>query len=173
MVVAATGMQIGRNWSWRAAAGALLGGTLTHDGRTHDVGTGWLVSASGARSFAFGPKRRFFATANLTFAMSSTSTREMVGGVEQDSVSLMAMDTRIGALFGVTLGERFSPYLLARGFGGPISWALDGQDITGTDQHHYQLGAGMTVALPKNSSVLVDVSLLGERSLSVGVSLTL
>jgi hypothetical protein len=74
---------------------------------------------------------------------------------------------------GVTLANRVSPYVMARGFGGPVKWQLDGRDITGTDQHHYQLGVGSSISLPFHMSALVDASLLGERSLSLGVALAL
>jgi hypothetical protein len=66
-----------------------------------------------------------------------------------------------------------SPYLLARGFAGPVSWTLDGMDVTGQDKHHYQLGAGASLALPGNTMLQVDVSALGERSLSVAAALAL
>lgn len=168
MVVAAAGRQIADAWSVRLAAGAIVDGMLSHDGRDHDVGTGWLVSASGARKWSFG--QRFFATATLTLGFSSTSTVETGAN---ETVSLTAADARLGALVGATLADRFAPYVLARAFGGPVSWQVDGQDIVGSDRHHYQLGVGASVRLPLNASALVDASFLGERSLSVGVSLAL
>lgn len=175
MVVVAAGRQLPGAFSVRLAAGAIVGGTLSHDGRSHDVGAGWLVSASAARKWAFGPSQRFFATASVTAAWSSTHTREVIGGApdSSDSIGLTAGDMRVGALMGVTLADRISPYVLARGFGGPVGWQVDGRDITGTDQHHYQLGAGASVRLPFHASALVDASVLGERSLSIGLSLAL
>jgi hypothetical protein len=174
MVVVAAGRQLPRAFSVRLAAGAIVDGTLSHDGRSHDVAAGWLVSASAARKWTFGPSQRFFATASLTAAWSSTHTRETMDGAgAPDSIGLTAGDMRVGALVGVTLADRVAPYLLARGFGGPVSWQVDGRDITGTDQHHYQLGAGASVRLPFDASALVDASVLGERSLSIGLSLAL
>jgi hypothetical protein len=171
MVVVAAGRQIAAAWSVRLAAGAILDGTLSHDGRSHDVAAGWLVSASAAHRWTFGASQRFFATASVTAGWSSASTREDMGAA--GSIGLSAGDVRVGALMGVTLANRFAPYVMARGFGGPVIWQLDGQDITGTDQHHYQLGVGSSISLPFHTSALIDVSVLGERSLSIGVGLSL
>lgn len=168
MVVAAAGRQFGRDWSVRLAGGAILDGTMTVEGETHDIGTGWLVSVAGARVFRFGG--RFFATASLAIGVSSTSTRLMP---TDDAVSLSAMDVRLGGLVGATFWERFSPYVLARTFGGPVGWNRGGADITGTDQYHIQVGAGASVQLRSGFSALIDASLLGERSLSIGMTYAL
>jgi hypothetical protein len=173
MIAGAWSRTFSRVWSVRVAAGAILGGTIIHDQRTHDVSPGWLTTVSGSRQWRFGVAELWFASASVTLGMSRAKTQETTGGMEGESVSLGAADFRVGALAGLTLAERYSPYVLVRGFGGPVSWQLDGQDITGTDQHHYQLGAGMTVQLPFAATVLVDASFLGERSLSVGLGLAL
>ena len=60
--------------------------------------------------------------------------------------------------------------MLARGFGGPVSWTLDGESVTGTDTSKFQLGAGANVALPGELSMQLDVAALGERSISLGAS---
>ena len=170
LVVAAAGRRIADNWSVRLAAGAILDGTMVALGQTHDVAAGWLVNAVGTRRWLFGSQNRFFATASLSVGFSSTATR--MRGTNQD-VGLQAGDLRVGGLAGVTLWNRFSPYLLARAFGGPVSWRLNGDDIIGSDQHHYQLGAGASIRLPAGMSALIDASLVGERSLSIGVTYAL
>jgi hypothetical protein len=43
-------------------------------------------------------------------------------------------------------------------------------NVTGTDTSKFQLGAGANVTLPGNLSLQLDVSALGERSLSLGAS---
>ncbi len=169
MVLAAGGYRFANGYSVRAAAGAILGGTLEHQGRTHDVDPGWALTAALSRNWSFG--ERFFATASLTAGVSSTTTREREpGGAMGEEIDLRALDFRLGGVVGVTVAERFSPYLLARGFGGPVMWQLDGEDVTGSDQYHYQVGAGASVALPWSLSLLVDASVLGERAVSLGVS---
>jgi hypothetical protein len=65
-----------------------------------------------------------------------------------------------------------SPYLLARAFGGPVFWELDAMAVGGTDTHHFQLGAGVSVTTG-SLSVLVDVAALGEQAASLGVALRL
>lgn len=64
------------------------------------------------------------------------------------------------------------PYVLARAFGGPVLWRLDGESLSGGDTHHYQLGAGTSVATG-GGSMTVDLALLGERGLSLGVAVEL
>lgn len=167
-LVASGGYRWGEGWSARLSAGAVLSGTLEHGGRTHEVGAGWLVAASLSRSFTFA--ERWFAAGSLTAGFSSTSTAEDLGATRGERVDLMAGDVRLGVIAGVTLWDRVSPYALARAFGGPVLWTLDGEDLTGSDQHHYQLGLGVNAALPWNLGALVDVSLLGERALSIGVT---
>lgn len=167
-LVASGGYRWGQGWSARLAAGAVLAGTIEHDGRTHEVGTGWLVAASLSRSFTFA--ERWFAAGSITAGFSSTSTEEDLGAGMGERVDLAAGDVSLGVIAGATLWERVSPYALARAFGGPVLWTLDDADITGTDQHHYQLGLGVNASLPWDLSALVDVSLLGERSLSIGVT---
>lgn len=167
-VVASGGYRWAGGWSARVAAGAVLGGTLEHGGRAHDVGAGWMAAAGLSRSFPLG--ERWFVSGNVTAGVSSTSTTEQQAGSMSEAVSLAAVDVRLGVLAGVTLWQRWSPYVLARGFGGPVLWTLDGEDITGSDQHHYQLGVGSTVALPWSLTLLVDASVVGERAVSLGLS---
>lgn len=164
--MAAVSRQLG-GASVRAVAGAILGGSMRHDGRSHDIGAGWLVSIAGAYQWTFAG--RWFATATLSAGRSWTETREQGGA----AVSLTAGDMRVGGLVGMTLHERVSPYVLARGFAGPVGWQLDGEDVTGTDQHHYQLGLGASVRLPLRATAVIDASLVGERSVSLGVGLPL
>jgi hypothetical protein len=166
--VATAGYRWGQGWGARLAAGAVLTGTIEHDGRSHDVGTGWLLAASLSRSVPFA--ERWFASGSITVGFSSTSTREDLGAGMGERVDLTAGDVRLGAIVGVTLWERLTPYALALAFGGPVLWTLDSADIRGSDQHHYQLGLGLNAALPWNLSAMLDASLLGERALSIGVT---
>ncbi|WP_428266039.1 hypothetical protein [Haliangium sp.] len=166
MLLAAGGYRWGAGWSVRGSAGAILGGTIEHGDRRHDVATGWAAVAAVSKNWSFGG--RYFAAGSFSLGVSSTSTREDAPGAMD--VDLTAFDARLGALAGVTLWQRVSPYVQARAFGGPVMWSLDGEDTTGSDQYHFQLGLGTSVSLPWDLSVLVDGSFLGERALSVGVS---
>jgi len=104
-------------------------------------------------------------TGSLGAGASRTTTRESGGA----SHSLVGIDVlRVGAMAGRTFGP-VSPYVMARGFGGPVLWTLDGMDVTGTDTSKFQLGAGVS-ATTSGLSFLLDVSALGERSASFGMS---
>lgn len=169
MVVIAVGRRLGERFSVRLAGGAILSGTMMVNDEQHDVEMGWLVSVAGSGRTTFGPDERLFITGTISLGVSRASTS--IAGM--DTVGLTASDLRVSGLFGTTLWNRFSPYVLARAFGGPVFWRYGGDDITGTDQHHYQLGVGANVLLPSGFSALADLSVLGERSLSIGVSYSL
>ena len=149
------------------ALGAVLDGALDSGGRRFDLGAGIVGAVGVARQWSYAP---WFVTGSLGLGASRTSTRELVAGAPR--VSLVALDARIGVTAGRTFGP-VSPYLLARAFGGPVLWTWDGGDTTGTDTHHFQLGAGASATFAANLTVLVDVAALGERSASVGLAVDL
>jgi hypothetical protein len=103
-------------------------------------------------------------TVGLSASRATTIEQQMTA-----KVSIIATDLRLGVMAGRRLGI-VSPYVLARGFGGPVWWSVDGEDVTGTDTHKYQLGAGASVTLRSGLALLVDVAALGERSASLGMS---
>ena len=76
---------------------------------------------------------------------------------------------RAGVSVGRTLGF-VSPYVMARGFTGPVLWSLDDRHVRGDDTDKYQLGGGASVTTASGASFLVDASLLGERRLSFGMA---
>jgi hypothetical protein len=151
----------------RAAFGTVVDGALAGDGRTHDIGPGIVGAVSAAKQWTRGD---WFVTATLAIAASRTKTAEPVPGAPRES--LIAADLRAGGMVGRTFG-RVSPYVLVRAFGGPVLWTLDDEQRTGTDVHHYQLGAGASLVAGSGLSLLVDVAALGERSASLGMSLEL
>jgi hypothetical protein len=162
--------RFGPDLSVRVAAGAVLGGTLETESREFDVGTGVLASVAVSYRWSLGPKKRWFVSATGAFSASFTDTTEKTAGAPTESLS--AMDLRVGVIAGATIARRFSPYLLARGFGGPVGWTLDGEELTGSDRNKYQVGAGVSVTLPANINLVIDGSALGERSASLGASLS-
>ena len=110
----------------------------------------------------------WFLSGSLGAAISRTTTDEEMPGAGRRT--LIGLDL---IRFGVMAGRRFgsvSPYLLARAFGGPVSWTLGGMDVTGGDTSKFQLGAGASVSTASGLSLLIDVSALGERSVSLGAS---
>lgn len=162
----------GRSWpshfTVRASLGAVLDGTVRDGGERSDVGAGLVGSIGVARQWQFGADRQWFVTGTAGFSLSRATTA--LPGME--SISITATDARVGAMVGRALGA-VRPYLLVRGFAGPVSWRRGGQRVTGGDVHHFQLGFGGSVALPANLAVIVDVSLLGERAGSLGMAFAL
>ena len=65
--------------------------------------------------------------------------------------------------------ERWSPFLLVRGFGGPVFWQNEGEKLRGTDRDHYAFGAGIVVRIGE-VGLSLSGSALGERSVSAGLN---
>lgn len=151
--------------SVRATLGALLDGRLER-GEVHDIGPGFVGGLAVARQWTFGD-RAWFVTGSASISIAATSTRE--AGAASDS-RFVALDARGGAIAGRTFARIWSPYVLARGFGGPVWWTVDGMDTTGTDTRHFQLGAGLSVATSIGLTLVLDVSALGEQAASMGAS---
>lgn len=164
-MTASAGYAGASRWSLRGSIGAVLGGALEGEGRRYDVGPGVVVAAGASKQWTFGA---WFVTGSLGAGASRTTTRE--DGAGGDRRPLIGIDVlRLGVMAGRTFGVA-SPYVMARGFGGPVLWTLDAMDVTGTDTSKYQLGAGVSVTTGSGLSLLVDVSALGERSASLGMS---
>jgi hypothetical protein len=166
-VVASFGRRFTGGWSVRLSGGVLIGGGLEGEGRQYDVLPGWTASLGGAKRWFGRSDEVPFLTTTLAFSMSGTETEERQGTRERES--LTAADLRLGLLFGMTFWETWTPYLAARVFAGPVQWRQLGRDRTGSDRNHYALGVGSSVAIGR-FELLADVSVLGERGVSVGAS---
>lgn len=148
-------------------AGLALGGSLTAKGAHHDLGVGWLVSASYARRLVDGAGSLPFVILGFSFGASGAGTH-LSSAPDASSAPLYAFDFRAGLTVGKTFFNVLSPYAAVRLFGGPVLWKLDGAVALGTDVYHYQLAAGLVTALPRGFDVFVEGAPLGERSLTVG-----
>jgi len=82
---------------------------------------------------------------------------------------LSALDFRASLTVGKLIGEVVAPYLTARGFGGPVFWRYADRDVTGSDQNHYQVGAGLLSA-GSWLDAYVEIVPLGERAVAMGLS---
>lgn len=137
-------------------AGALLGGTLASDSAQYHLGPGGTASV-GYSQLVVEPKGAVpFVMLSGSLAVTHAPTR--IG-------TYFAADVRAGVAVGWLLFDRFTPYATTRVFGGPVFWR--GQ--TGTDQFHFQLGAGFVLGLPGGFDVVVECVPLGEQALSAGV----
>lgn len=151
----------------QAGVGAAFGGSLTlADGEYRfSPGPTALIGAD-FRAFDDG---RFFLV--LTSGLSLATARTQATGEASESYS--AFDLRLGAQFGIELAGSVRPYAAARVFGGPVFWRYQHEAVTGTDTHHYQLGAGLAVRVSKELNVFAEGIPLGEQAVAIGVGLAL
>jgi hypothetical protein len=120
-------------------------------------------------------------------------------GVEMSALTTMAQATYqpsarlglgfgLGAVIGGTIADGdispgpaasasatwlVSPYLAARVFAGPVGWTLDGGEQTGSDAHHYTVGAGLVVRAGRRLDLSAEGMALGEVSATAALSLSL
>ena len=81
-----------------------------------------------------------------------------------------ALDFRGWVTAGYTFAKRFTAYGVGRLFGGPIALVEGGSTTArGTDQYHFQLGAGLVVGLPGGFDLSAELVPLGERRVSAGI----
>jgi hypothetical protein len=147
-----------------AGGGAVVGGTATVDGTDFHVQPGWVVTAGASFLALTETERRPFLLATAVLGYAATHTRQSDADPE---VAWHEGDARLGVAVGKSFGWA-RPYAVARAFGGPVTWTLGGQSISGTDQHHYQLGAGAGFDLPGHFDANIEVVPLGEQGLVFG-----
>ncbi len=154
--------------TYQFTAGGTLGGRLQSPAGTQDFSSG-VTSAVGASYRILDMPRRPFVvlTANLSFSRESTTLSGM-NGMPDVSAAYSAFDLRAGVLVGTTLWKVLSPYAVGRVFGGPIYWTYQGGSVTGTDAHHYQVGAGATLVVARRFNVFAEGIPVGERSAAAG-----
>jgi hypothetical protein len=163
--IAALAYQPTPRWTLQLAAGSTLGGHLVTPAGQYDFSAGPTAAIGASWRAVPGTKPFVILTSNLSF---STAKTEATGAATGGSVSYSAFDLRLGVLVGTTIARVLSPYAVGRVFGGPVYWAYQGEDVTGTDTHHYQVGAGVTVVAAGRVNVFAEGVPLGERSLAIG-----
>jgi hypothetical protein len=144
--------------------GAVVDGTIA-DG---DITPGPAGSASLSWLALLETERRPFALVGISLAVSHASAVSDDG----EDHSLTAGDVRIGAMAGKTFGA-FTPYAAARAFGGPVLWTLGGEEVTGTDAHHFTVGAGLSVRPGRRVDLSIEAMPLGEQSATASATLAL
>jgi hypothetical protein len=144
-------------------AGAFLGGQLASGGVQAAFSPGFVGVLGG--SWRFWDQGRVGPFALLTGQLSYAATRVM-------DAPYNAFDLRAGVVLGTSLWRAVTPYLAARAFGGPVLWHQAGASLTGTDTHHYQLGAGLTVLLWRRLDLFAEGVPVGERGLVTGAGLS-
>ena len=149
----------------QVGVGVAFGGSLTLPDGKHEFSPGPIASLGA--DWRVWEDERFFLL--LSAVLSASFARTELPGAE--SVGYQAFDLRIGGQFGVDVAGILRPYAVARAFGGPVFWQYQGQDVSGTDTHHYQLGAGVGVRLSRHLNAFAEGIPLGEQALSLGAGL--
>jgi hypothetical protein len=171
-VVGSLGYHPTARTSYQIAAGGTFGGRLVTPAGNQDFAPGVTAAVGASWRVVDRPSFPFVVlTGNLSFSAASTTLRAEGGGSAGPSVGYQAFDLRLGVLVGTTINRVFSPYAVGRAFGGPIYWQYQGSDVTGTDTHHYQVGAGLTLAVARRLNVFAEGIPLGERSVASGAAL--
>jgi hypothetical protein len=148
-----------------AGAGSVLTGTVSAGGSDNALEPGWLAAA-GVAWLAIGETaRRPFVSVTAMAGYLAAHTRPGDGSAD---VPWSAGDVRLGVTAGKSFGPA-RPYVVGRLFGGPVNWEVAGKSVVGTDAHHYQLGAGVALALPAHLDLSVEAVPLGEQGLAAGV----
>lgn len=165
-IMASASYQPGPSFGLNLGLGAILGGEMgDHAG---DVSPGAAVSAAATWLALFETERRPFLL--LSFSLAGSRTEAVSDDGEEHALS--AFDARLGAMVGKTFGPA-TPYAVARAFGGPVSWTLGGEEVSGGDVHHYAVGAGAALRLGRRLNLGVEGMALGERSATLSASLAL
>jgi hypothetical protein len=153
-----------RRLTLEAGIGPFLGGSITTPvaryaltpGITAALGGSWrLIDADGAIPF-------ILLTAQLSYISSSAPA----------GVGYNAFDLRLGGLVGWTFFHALTPYAVGRAFGGPVYWRYLGAAVVGTDDHHWQVGAGVSIRVSRRFDVFAEGVPLGEQGVTAGAGVS-
>ncbi len=164
---ASLGWQVSPPWGLVLSVGGILGGNVSVD-MERDVGAGFIGSLTGTWLPVFETARRPFVLASLTFGGATTTAQSDDGEFHRWT----AFDLRAGLMVGKTLADYFVPFAAVRGFAGPVSWKIGGEDVTGGDVHHYAVGAGLALRIPGRFDLFGELLPLGEQSVNLGGTLS-
>ncbi len=153
-----------RTLTLEGGAGVLLGGHISAASGRFDFAPGFVTSIGGSWRVvdADGAIPFVLLTAQISYA--STTTQ---------GIGYNAFDGRAGVAAGTTFFSILTPYVVARGFGGPVYWRYNGAAVTGTDVHHFQIGGGLSLLLGRRVDVFAEGVPLGELGVSFGLGVSL
>jgi hypothetical protein len=162
--------RLDQNWSLRAGAGIILGGELSPEGgAAQELQPGGLVALGAVYQAVQGEGLRPFIDLSLFLSGSATSSRHPN---DQISTQYTSSDLRLAGRTSWIVKDKIYPYISANVFGGPVFWTLNGEEVTGSDVHHYQVSLGSAVQFDQ-MTVFLDWAGLGEKAFSAGFSLSL
>lgn len=154
-------------WSLRAGAGVILEGELTpKKSHKYEIDSGWMVSVGAEYLGYIGED--FIPTIDYSLFISTSASKIKDSVTDQES-DYNSFDLRLGTRASWNLDDKLFPYVAARLFGGPVNWELNGEDVLGSDIHHYQVALGAAARFGK-MSVFTEWAGIGEKSLSAGLS---
>jgi len=154
-------------WSFQAALGAVLGGSLDGGLGNYRLSPGILASLSVGYTVLDGRGPSPFLALTFTAGVASMGTSNQADPGDQPG--LTALDFRLAAVLGKRFFGFWLPYLGAAVFGGPVYFAPGGQSLVGSDEHHFRLSLGSSFSLPAHLEAFVEVGFLGEQNLVGGL----
>jgi hypothetical protein len=163
--------RVGPRITLGAMVGATTTGSLRAYGQSFDLSPGPLFTAAFSYRLLDEGDATPFVLLTASLGLSLVWTKPDNGGAPQAAGPTDVMtsyDGRIGVAAGKTIAHVVTPYALARAFGLPVLWTFQGTSVTGTDVHHYQLGAGV-VARFGAFDALVEGVPLGEQAIIGGL----
>jgi hypothetical protein len=171
-VLATLQFRASERWTLQASAGLLVDGALVSGNVQHLMRPGWLYGVAASYRVLDGARWMPFILVAGSFSASSTATQPSDAAGTGFHAQLMSFDVSAVVTVGKTFFRVLSPYLVGRVFGGPVFWQQAADLRTGTDAYHYQLGAGLAVALFQRFDAFAEYAPLGERRLSFGAGIS-
>ena len=149
----------------RAGVGLVLDGALELPGGTrHVFDSGGVVFAGvlhrTGEANGWTPAIDFSGTLGFTWGRTS--------GPDAQQSDYRAVDLRVGAQASWPVTQKFVPYVAGRVFGGPVQWEIAGESVTGSDVNHYQLAAGVGLALGP-VVLFAELAPAGEKAAAAGI----
>ncbi len=160
--------RLGTRWSVQLAVGAAIAGELSFAGAEYQILPGPFVTVGGSYRVVDEDAKGW-----VPFVLVSASLGAAISWTREENVAspptetMTAFDGRVGVAVGKSIAGVVSPYLVARAFGLPVLWNIDGRNVTGTDANHYQLGLGAAVRIGK-ADLDVEGVPLGEQAIVAG-----
>ncbi len=158
--------RLGEAWAIQLTGGLSLGGDVTVGKERYELSPGWLAALSGSYRVLDGDRYAPFLVVGLAAAVSSVGAQR-----GEEEAMFTATDMRVSAAVGKLFWQTIAPFAMVNAFGGPVFWERGGEAITGSDDHHYQLGGGLLVTAQGQWNAYAEIVPLGERALRVGASL--
>lgn len=142
-----------------------MGGQFVFDDEKFTFDPGWIAAVAASWKMVGESRNDAFLLVGFALAASGSVTRDARDTPE----NMLGIDFRLSITGGKTFYDVLTPYLVVRGFGGPVLWGHRDELRIGGDKYHFQVGGGLVVALPEHFDVFAEGVPIGERSAVLGV----